>query len=279
MADTTPVPQPPTQPKWMQILLLVVAAYAAFLQGKSNVPPDNKPAPIVVPPPAPAPIVDPPPVPRPDDTPVDGNSLSITDSQGRQILGAVKVGRHFHIVAPTGTSIVAIPQPTDASGEVTTVSDREIVCTLYEGGSLQVISYSVGKPTIFMVHSNQAPQPPPSPPSPDVTPPIPAPIPVQKTKVNISIIEDAPNRPADVAIILNDFKFWEAIRIKGNKVRIWNGGADPSPEPEAKADAALVAGNLPGLVIRRQSDNSVVYAGKMTTVKPELEALIGRFVE
>ena len=266
-----PVKPTTPQPQWVHILLLIVAAYASYLQGRSATPPGPTPAPIVNPP-------SPGPQPSPEPAPDKVSSIKVTDSQERVILGAVQAGRQFKVTAAAGTFLLGTPQPTSNSGEVMTIADNQIVCTLQQGGSLQVVSYSTGRPTIFMVHSNQAPQPPPGPDkNPDDTPP-----PAPSGKVLISIVEDAPNRPASVAATLNDFKFWESFRVKGHKVRIWNGGTSPSPEPDAVADITLLQASstpLPGIVLRRQSDKSVIYSGKLPVDKNELNSLLGRFVE
>jgi hypothetical protein len=81
--------------------------------------------------------------------------------------------------------------------------------------------------------------------------------------------------------VLNDFTFWEGLRKAGHSVKLWNGGAAPSPEVDAVADITLLQASsvpLAGIVIRRQSDKSVLFSGKLPQTAAETKALVAKYV-
>ena len=240
----------------------------------------------VVPTPVPGPFVQPVqpvpvPTPLPSPQPAPTPSLSIVDSKDNPVTNNVDAGRILNVSCPDGYRIYGLIQPMPTSGDISHITPTRLQVTLQPGGLVQVFMYNGSDtPVITIVRCNQAPQPPP--PIVVPPPPLPSPSPPPSGKVIISIVEDAPNRPASVVAVLNDFTYWESLRKAGHTVRLWNGGATPSPEPDAVADITLLqASSVPmaGIVIRRQADKSTLYSGKLPPTATETKALIAKYVQ
>jgi hypothetical protein len=237
------------------------------------------PGPVIVQPVPPAPI--PAPLPQPNVSPTP--TLSIVDSRDQPVTNNVDAGRILNVSCPEGFRIFGLIQPMPSSGDISHISPTRLQVALVPGGLVQIFMYNMtDTPSVTIVRCNQAPQPPPNTqpqPQPQPQPVVNPPAPTPTGKVIISIIEDAPNRPPAVVKVLNDFTYWESLRKAGHIVRIWN-GAQPtaSPEADAQADIAIVNGVLPSIVIRRQSDRSLLYSGKLPPTADETKTLVSRYV-
>ena len=270
-------PSPPVvvTPAWMQAALHVATVLAgifgALFYGSV---PHTTPSPA--PGPNPAPYVVPLPIPSP--SPDASGSLSITDSRSLPVTNNVDAGKIINVSCPEGYRVYGLVQPMPASGDISHISPTRLQVSLQPGGLVQIFMYNcTDTPTVTIVRCNQAPQPPPPIPTPA---PVPAPVPQPSGKVIISIVEDAPNRPPYVVAVLNDFTFWEGLRKAGHSVKLWNGGATPSPEADAVADITLLQASsvpLAGIVIRRQSDKVVLFSGRLPQTAAETKALVAKY--
>lgn len=257
----SPVVIPPSPPviDWKHLVLAVLAALmAGYMTPKpgpapdkgSNVVPDKKDKPT---PPSPAVAV-----------------ITVNDLSNTAILGGVEPDSMFVVKVVDGYSVIANVLPPTTSGQVFTVSDTELVCSLQETGKLQVIAYGVGKPTTLMIQANQAPQPPPVPvpvpvPSPQPAPspsPSPSPTPVSNALLTLCIVEDPNLRTVEQINTLNVRAVWDGFIAKGHLVRTYS---IRDTTPEGKAATAAAGSSIPGLVIVPQPA-TIGPDGKFTNV-------------
>lgn len=101
-----------------------------------------------------------------------------------------------------------------------------------------------------------SPIPPPDPkPKPDPEPPKPDPAPTSG-KISIAIVEDALNRSADTAIVLNAVASWNEIRDKGHDWRFYDKATTESKGRQAITDAS--GEPLPVMVVRDKETDKVL---------------------
>ena len=278
-ANSTGGNTPAAPINWAKVAAAVQALVLAVIAGYHS---HSIPSPVVTPT---TPVVNPAPNSGPDGgtnqtqptqpiqttpiTPVT-SAVTVAYTGGQPVNGAVDEGRMFIVTAPVGVTVtpdVAAANDPDIDISVHTKGSK-FDCVLRKGKRLQIIVSGVGDPSILSVQANTAAQPPPSNTTPNTTPLNPPVNPVNVSlPLKVGIVEDAVNRPPEVGTLFSNEEMWMKHRALGTKIHRWNGGASPSPEPDAQADIAAVkaAGKtLPAIVIRN-SLGAILYCDKLPT--------------
>jgi len=278
-SGTNPAPAPtPAPTDWVKVISVLIAAMIAAwnAHGFVNPPaPFPSPVPIVVPPvPVPAPpIPTPPPIPAPTPSPapiVVPSVVTVVDSSGNPIVGPVPVGKMF--IASADSGVVLTPDKSSGSYDIDQTADNRFSGTLESGQVLEIVVTGKGKPFIFRIKSNTAPQPPPTPIPPPG--PNPSPAPVSSGLLSISVVEDPVTRTNLTAAVLNDVAFWNGLQAKGHKVRIY---APSTPEIGGiKAVNATKSASItpPSLVIADQKTGNVLTTVVLPNSIPAIQQLI-----
>lgn len=215
MAD--PIPPKPSV-DWMKTVVVpLLSAIAALFAGLHYGGPYPAPQPSPSPPfvqPQPAPIPNPIPLPT---------SVKVLDTRGMPISGLVEEGRQFTVTSTGATTLFAVPDP---DADVTPVTKQQLICTLRNGATLQVMVLVDGaNPTLLKIQSNKGAQPLPAP---FVAPqPSPQPAPAQKRLLSMNVIEDPLHRTPATVSILNNVAIWNKYIAQGHVFRAYAAMSDP----------------------------------------------------
>lgn len=292
MSSPAPItlPQPVAIGKSLQNIWIAITAIGALFGGMHLAPivtPKPDPAPIIIQQtPQPQPVVQPPVIIQQTPAPVVQTPvINVVYVTGIPVTDLVDPGRMF-TVSPVDISQkligVVLPAPTSSGvqGEVGSLSDDKLMCTLQPGERLQVFVYGTGKPVpIFVVCKPLVPTPVDDEPAPVVKP-----LPVKPETValvSVDLLVDRPHMDKATSQIIENFAYWDSFRNQGNEWRIYHAGSNPSPEVRVASGMAALStagATVPGIIIRNKTTGDILYAGSLPKTQLAVSSLLSKYI-
>lgn len=219
---------------------------------------------------------DPAPVPPIDSVPVA--SIVVSDSAGHAITDEVAYGQMIVVTsekAVCGVGKNALIWSVKPQLQTYQTPDaRNLILTMPMSDATVEIMQIVAKGDVpayqvVKIKCGKGSQPPPPDPTPGPTPPT-------ASKLFLSVVEDAPNRTPETAIVLNAMSMWNQFRVDGHDWRFFDLRSSETKGKKAIADALKANIPPPALVVSDLDTGKVLTVVKLPSVA-DVPGVVAKF--